>query len=107
MDIAIFLELIGTVGFPIACVIVLGIFVFKIYKDTQVNNKEALAENKETIVKIQAESKAREEKLYSFLEDSTAVNAKFAEIIARYETKLDEIKADVKEIKTDIIEIKA
>lgn len=100
MEIATFIELISTLGFPIACVIVLGIFVFKIYKDTT-------KENKETITEVQARSKEREDKLYSFIEDSAAVNAKFAEIIARYETKLDEIKQDVKEIKTDIIEIKS
>ena len=100
MEIATFIELISTLGFPIACVIVLGIFVFKIYKDTT-------KENKETITEVQARSKEREDKLYGFLEDSAAINAKFAEIIARYETKLDEIKQDVKDIKTDILEIKA
>lgn len=89
MDLTTFTELISTLGFPIACVIGLGVFVFIIYKNTT------------------TESKTREEKLYSFLEDSAAINAKFAEIIARYETKLDEIKQDVKDIKTDIIEIKA
>ena len=85
MDMTVITELIATLGFPIACVIALGVFIFKIYTD----------------------GKTREEKLYSFLEDTAAINAKFAEIIARYETKLDEIKADVKDIKTDIIEIKA
>lgn len=100
MDFGTIFELISTFGFPIACVIVLGFFVYKIYNDTK-------NENKETIVEIQTKSKEREDKLYSFLEDTAAINAKFAEIIARYETKLDEIKTDVKEIKTDIIEIKA
>lgn len=99
MEIATIIELISTFGFPIACVIVLGFFVFKIYKDTT-------KEKKETITDIQTNSKEREDKLYSFLEDSAAINAKFAEIIARYETKLDEIKQDVKDIKTDILEIK-
>lgn len=85
MEIATIIEIISTLGFPIACVIALGVFIFKIYSD----------------------GKAREEKLYTFLEDTAAINAKFAEIIARYETKLDEIKQDVKDIKTDIIDIKA
>ena len=84
MEIATLIEIISTLGFPIACVIALGFFIFKIYSD----------------------GKTREDKLYTFLEDTAAINAKFAEIIARYETKLDEIKQDVKDIKTDIIEIK-
>lgn len=100
MEIATFIEIISTLGFPIACVIMLGIFIFKIYKDTT-------AESKTTLAECQARSKEREDKLYNFIEDSAAVNAKFAEIIARYETKLDEIKQDVKDIKTDILDIKA
>lgn len=84
MELATLIEIISTLGFPIACVIALGFFIFKIYSD----------------------GKTREDKLYTFLEDTAAINAKFAEIIARYETKLDEIKQDVKDIKTDIIEIK-
>jgi hypothetical protein len=31
MDITLIVELIGTLGFPIACVIALGFFVWKIY----------------------------------------------------------------------------
>lgn len=100
MEFGAIVELIGSVGFPIACAILLGVFIFKIYTDSN-------ADNKANMEQVQARCKEREDKLYKFLEENTAINAKFAEIIARYETKLDEIKADVKEIKTDIIEMKA
>ena len=34
MEIGVILELIGTVGFPIACVIALGFFVFKLWQQS-------------------------------------------------------------------------
>lgn len=79
MEIA-FVELISTVGFPIACVIALGVFVFKIYNQS-----------------VTRETELREE-----IKESQKINSKFAEIINRYSIELGEIKADVKEIKEDI-----
>lgn len=73
----IFVELITTVGFPIACVIALGVFVWNIYKQSVV----------------------REEKLMSELAENRLINQKFAEIIAGYDVTLGEIKSDVKSIK--------
>lgn len=84
MDITTITELIGSLGFPIACVIGLGFFVWTIYK----------------------QSVERENTLMGEITESRTINAKFAEIIAKYETKLDEIKADVKEIKNEIVELK-
>ena len=40
MDIAIIGELITNFGFPVALVIALGAFIFKIYTDQQKKNKE-------------------------------------------------------------------
>ena len=51
-------ELIPTLGFPIVCVVVLGWFVYKIYKDTTKQN----ADNME---KLQSRCLEREEKLYN------------------------------------------
>lgn len=79
MDIA-FVELISSVGFPIACVIALGWFVFKIYNQS-----------------ITRENALREE-----IKESQKINGKFAEIINKYSFELEEIKTDVKEIKEDI-----
>lgn len=79
MEIA-FAELIGTVGFPIACVIALGWFVYKIYQ----------------------RSEKREDELREEITENRNINGKFAEIINRYSLELGEIKTDVKEIKEDI-----
>lgn len=71
------IEVISTVGFPIACVLALGFFIWKIYN----------------------QSVAREATLLQEIKESRAINAKFAELIAGYEVKLDEIRTDVKDIK--------
>lgn len=84
MDVATITDLVGVLGFPIVCVGALGFFVYKLWQ----------------------QSADREEKLFTELSASRTINGKFAELIAEYEVKLDEIRADVKEIKTDITEIK-
>lgn len=83
MDIALFVELIGTLGFPIVCVIAMGWFIFKIYN----------------------QSVKREDELREEIKENQKINGKFAEIINRYSLELGEIKTDVKEIKEDIIYI--
>lgn len=77
MEVGVITELITTVGFPIAMVIALGAFVWRIYKQSVV----------------------REDKLMSEITENRLVNQKFAEIIAQYEITLGEIKTDVKDIK--------
>lgn len=76
-----FVELITTVGFPIACVIAMGWFIYKIYQKS-----------------IDRENELRDE-----IKENQKINSKFAEIINRYSLELGEIKEDVKEIKQDII----
>ena len=75
------LELIGSVGFPIAAVIVLCWFVYKIYKA----------------------SEKREEELRQELKENREINRQFAEIISRCSVEIAEIKTDIKDIKEDII----
>ena len=82
MEIA-FVELISSVGFPIACVIALGMFIWKIYN----------------------QSITREAELRAEIKESQKINSKFADIINKYSVELTEIKADVKEIKEDIVAI--
>lgn len=95
MEIAAIIELIPTLGFPIVCVLFLGFFVFKIYKDTTAQNASNMAE-------VQARCKEREDKLYMQLEKQNEINGKFASIIAQYDIKLNAIQNDISEIKTDV-----
>ena len=81
MDTAMIVELISSLGFPIVTCAALAFFVFKLWE----------------------QSADRENKLFTELSESRTINAKFAEIIAGYEIKLDEIKADVKDIR-DILQ---
>lgn len=69
-------EIISSVGFPIACVIALCFFIWNIYKA----------------------SVEREEKLM-------AVNEKAIETIAKYADRLDEIQQDVLVIKNDVTQL--
>lgn len=77
MDVTLITEIIASLGFPIACVLALGIFVFKLWK----------------------QSVTREERLMEEITENRLINTKFAEIIAEYKTTLGEIKSDVKDIK--------
>jgi hypothetical protein len=81
MDINMFIELIGTIGFPIACVLALGIFVFKLWQ----------------------QSVEREKTLMTEIAENRLVNEKAIETIAHYADRLDAIQADIGEIKNDIV----
>ena len=85
MEFGAIAELISAVGFPIALVLMLGWFVYKIYNDTTKSSKE------------------REEKLYTEIAENRKINEKAIETIALYADKLDTIQEDVAEIKKDII----
>lgn len=80
MDIKTIIDLIVNCGFPIACVIVMGIFIYNIYK----------------------KSESREDNLLKEIERTRDINGKAIETIAHYAEKLDTIQQDIKEIKTDI-----
>lgn len=77
MEIGVIVELIGTIGFPITCVLALGVFVYKLWK----------------------QSVDREQVLMGEITENRLINQKFAEIIGKYEIELGEIKTDVKDIK--------
>lgn len=62
------LELLPTVGFPIVCVIAMGVFIFIIY-----NNQTK--ENAANMEKVQARCKEREDKLYNELKENREVIA--------------------------------
>lgn len=74
------LSAVGTVGFPIAAAIAMGVFIYKIYK----------------------KSEQREDKLLIELTETRKVNAQAIETITRYADNLETITNDISEIKTDV-----
>lgn len=80
MDIHMILEIIGTFGFPIAVVIVMGAFIWKIYK----------------------KSEQREDDLRNEINDCQKVNAQAIQTITLYAERLGVIEEDIKEVKSDI-----
>lgn len=95
MEVSMIIEIISTLGFPVACVVAMGLFIFHIYKQTTKDN----AENME---KVQARCAEREEKLFEEIKLNREVNAKAIETISHYAEKLDTIQQDISEIKTDV-----
>lgn len=75
--IAIIVEVIGTVGFPIAVAIAAGFFIYKLWQ----------------------QSVKREEVLMEEIVENRKTNEKFAEIIGKYEITLGEIQHDITDIK--------
>ena len=84
MDITIITELITTLGFPIALVIALGWFIYKIYN----------------------QSVKREEKLMDEIALNREVNAQAISTISLYAERLTHIENDVSSIKTNVEDIK-
>ena len=84
MEVATFVELIPSLGFPIACVIALGFFVWKIYN----------------------QSITREDKLMTEITQNRLVNEKAIATIAQFAERFTHIENDVELIKTDINVIK-
>lgn len=80
MDITFWTELIGTLGFPIALVVAMGFFIWKIYQ----------------------QSVEREEKLMGEIVENRKVNEQAIETLTLYAERLGVIENDVREIK-DII----
>ena len=84
-------SVISTLGFPIACVIALGLFIKEVYNNMAVTNKE------------------REEKLYTIIAENqkqlnelSNTNASFVEILNQFKNELHDISEDVENIK-DVI----
>lgn len=84
MNIETIVDLITTLGFPIVCVLVLGIFVYKLWK----------------------QSVEREKALMKEITENRAVNEKAIETIALYTERLAQIENNVSEIKSDVVLIK-
>lgn len=100
MDVTIFTTLISDIGFPIACVIAMGYFVWTFFN-------KIVTQNEKNMEAVQSRCKEREEKLYEMLTESRVVNERALETIAHYAEKLDTIQSDVSKIKTDVVTIMA
>lgn len=90
------LSAVSTVGFPIACAIVMGWFIYKIYNNTTEQNKANMEQ-------VQSRCAEREEKLYKQIEKNQEINGQAIATISHYAEKLDTIHDDVKEIKSIIL----
>lgn len=80
METAGIIELISTLGFPIACVIAMAFFIYKIYK----------------------RSETREDELRDEIKENQLINAEAIKTLALYAERLDTIQNDVETIKEDI-----
>lgn len=80
MDIALITELITSLGFPIALVIAMGYFIFKIYK----------------------QSVERENALMQEIKENREINKGAIETLTLYAERLNIIQTDVETIKKDI-----
>ncbi|MBR2493483.1 MAG: hypothetical protein IKB64_08535 [Paludibacteraceae bacterium] len=97
MEFSQIISLIGTLGFPIVACLVMGWFIFKIYKNTT-------AESAKNMEQVQARCKEREEKLYNELGKAQEINAQAIATIAVYTERLGIVEQDVKYIREKINE---
>ena len=81
MDIKLIIELIGMFGFPIVACLILGWFIWKIYK----------------------QSEKREETLRGEINEGREINREAIRTLALYAERLGTIETDVKDIKQDIV----
>lgn len=79
MNVAV--ELIATLGFPICCVLFLGLFVYKLWQ----------------------QSVEREKTLMTEIAENRVVNEKAIETLSLYAERLGTIETDVKEIKNIVL----
>ena len=91
MDITSIETLITSVGFPIACVIALGWFIYKFYIDYTTQSRDRENKLMEFIVEEQVQ-----------MQSLVATNAEFVEVLNSYKKDIQEIKQDVADIKTEL-----
>ena len=84
MDITLITEIIASLGFPIALVIFMAIFIYKLWQ----------------------QSVTREEKLMAEITENRIVNEKAVETIAQFAERFSRVEEDVATIKSDIVLIK-
>ena len=81
MDAQAIQTLISTLGFPIACSIGLGIFIFKIWKAQREDNNTQLA-------KMSESCSEREERLYQQMDKYNQILSDAVETLAKIDTRI-------------------
>lgn len=95
MEIKAIIEIITNLGFPIACVICMGYFIFYM-------TKKVTEMNETNMQKMEEQCQAREDKLFIEIKENRKINSKAIETIAHYAEKLDVIQNDINDIKHDL-----
>ena len=95
MEIKAIIEIITNLGFPIACVICMGYFIFYM-------TKKITEMNETNMQRMEEQCRAREDKLFVEIKENRKVNSKAIETIAHYAEKLDVIQNDINDIKHDL-----
>ena len=95
MEISQIIEVISTLGFPIACVIALGWFVVYILRKTTEDSAKIMKE-------IHDRCAARENKLAEQIVATQKINRDAIATITLYAERLDNIQKDVSDIKTSL-----
>lgn len=91
MDLNIIQQIITTLGFPIFCVIAMGLFISKLWNKSQEQNEKREEKLYEVISKAQIQN-----------EQLSNTNAEFVKVLNEYKTDLETIKTDVAYIKQQI-----
>ena len=99
MELNTIISLIGTVGFPIVACLVMGWFIFRIYKNQNESNAKLMDD-------VQTRCAAREERLNEQITKSQEVNAQAIATITLYAERIGTLEGDIKEIKSDVKELK-
>lgn len=100
MDLEMMLQIITTLGFPMAVALILGYFMYKLVHINGVRSEAVISA-------LQASSNQREERLLKELKECREINQTAIATIAKYAERLDLIQRDVGEIKTSILHISA
>ena len=91
MDISAITSLFTTLGFPVACVIGLGFFIWVMWKNTREDNAKAMSQ-------LQERCLAREERMSKQLDKNESILQKSIETLAFYEAHITRIEDDVQDI---------
>ena len=86
------IRVVSTLGFPVCCVIGLGIFIWQY-------GKRLIEDNANLRTEIMNGNKERENRLHEQLVEAQAINKEAIATLAKYADRLDNIEDDIGDIK--------